>query len=317
MRFSENIQFLILVCVLVAAPFLFQGSYLWHVLTLLCIFAILSYSLNISYGYAGQVSFGWCMFWGIGAYASALVALRFGWSFWLAAPIACCIASIVALLIGFIIFRASGLYFALLHMCFALVAYEVSLNWVSLTSGPMGLRGIPIPSLDLPILPEIYFRPGGLSFYYLALTGLLLVIFFTQRLVASPLGRAISSIRENPELASSLGVNVFKYNLTAFCIGAFFAGLGGVFYSYYFRAIDPQIMRMHYVMAAFVMVIIGGKGTLYGPLLGTAFYVLLPEFLRMAGTVRYLVFGIMLILCVIFLPGGIWPVIVRKYRLLK
>ena len=306
----EGIQALILIAVLAVLPLVFRGGYFWHLLTMFCIFGILAYSLNISHGYGGQLPFGWAAFWGLGAYASALLALRLNWPFFLTALLAFCIAGIAALIIGLISFRLKGLYFGLVNMCFGLVAYMVCLNWVSFTRGPLALYDIPLPSLNLPYFPKLTFG-YGLPFYYLVAAGLVIVFLISNRIVNSRIGRAIESTRDNPELSKSLGINVLKYNMLAFCIGAAMAGFAGMFYAYYFLTIDPEMFSMHYTVVAFAMVIIGGKGTMYGPLLGALFYISAPEALRAVGEVRMIIFGFAVVLFVLYLPGGIWPVIIR------
>lgn len=313
---SRIAQFLLVVGLLVVAPLVLRGTYWHHVLILFCIFGILAYSLNISYGYAGQLSFGWSSYWGVGAYASALMALNWGWPFWVTMPLACVVACIAGFVSALVCFRAKGIYYSLIQTCVALVTYVIVLNWMSLTKGPFGLTGIPLPSLKLPFLPAITFV-SGLSFYYLAMIGLLIVFFVSQQLEYSPLGRAIIALRENPALAQSIGVNLYKHDMVAFCMGAFFAGLAGAFYAHYFTTIDPSITVMHYTVITFLMVIVGGKGTLYGPMVGALFYAFLPEILRVTGTTRYIYFGLILIVFVIFLPGGTYPAVASSFKRLR
>ncbi len=180
------------------------------------------------------------------------------------------------------------------------------MGWRDVTYGQMGVREIPSPSLAIPLLPEIKFD-SPLSYYYLALALLLFAMYFISRLKQSRFGRAVAGIRENEDRAVLLGINVFAHLLIMFTIAAMVAGLAGFAYAHYISFIDPKVLSVYYMSMGLIIVIVGGSGTLFGPIFGAFVFFFVPEWLRIAEDVRLVFFGIVLLAFIILMPEGIYP----------
>ncbi len=284
-------------------PFWLANPYFLHVVIMAGIFGVLALSLNLLLGYTGQLSLGHAAFFGIGAYTSALLALRLEWSFWLALPGAVALTALAGWLIGRLALKLRGAYFVLVTISFAGVISLVSVNWMELTNGPLGLPGVPAPELGPWSLRT---KP---AYYYLVLAGVALAYLVCARLVRSRIGRAFLALRENEPLAESVGVDVTHYLVLAAVVSAGLAGLAGSLYAHYTRFVSPEVFLFTYTVTMVVMVVAGGKGTLAGPLVGALLFTALPEALRLATSWQWqmLAYGVLLVLLVFFLPRGIVP----------
>src|SRR5204862_6206635 len=284
-------------------PFWLANPYFLHVVIMAGIFSILALSLNLLLGYTGQLSLGHAAFFGVGAYTSALLTLGPEWSFWLALPCAIALAALAGFLIGRLALKLRGAYFVLVTISFAGVIALVSVNWMELTNGPLGLPGVPAPVLGPWSLRAK--RP----YYYLVFAAVLLAHLVCRRLVGSRIGRAFVALRENEALAESVGVNVTHYLVLAAVVSAAMAGLGGGLYAHYTRFVSPEVFLFSYTVTMVIMVVAGGKGTLAGPIVGAVIFTILPEALREATSWQWqmLLYGVLLILTLLFLPRGIVP----------
>ena len=284
-------------------PFWLANPYFLHVVIMAGIFGVLALSLNLLLGYTGQLSLGHAAFFGIGAYTSALLTLRLEWSFWLALPGAVALTALAGWLIGRLALKLRGAYFVLVTISFAGVISLVSVNWMELTNGPLGLPGVPAPELGPWSLRT---KP---AYYYLVLAGVVLSYVVCRRLVRSRIGRAFLALRENEPLAESVGVDVTHYLVLAAVVSAGLAGLAGSLYAHYTRFVSPEVFLFTYTVTMVVMVVAGGKGTLAGPLVGALLFTALPEALRLATSWQWqmLAYGVLLVLLVFFLPRGIVP----------
>src|SRR3989449_10349926 len=202
-------------------PFWLADPYYLHVVIMAGIFGVLALSLNLLLGYTGQLSLGHAAFFGIGAYTSALLTLKLEWSFWPALAAAIALAAAAGWAIGRLALTLRGAYFVLVTISFAGVISLVSVNWMELTNGPLGLPGIPAPSLGPWSLRS---KP---AYYYLVLTALALAYVVCHRLVHSRIGRAFLALRENEALAESVGIDVTLYLVLAAVVSAAMAGMGG------------------------------------------------------------------------------------------
>jgi branched-chain amino acid transport system permease protein len=286
-------------------PLAITGSYGRHILVLSGIFALLALSLNIILGYLGELSFGHAAFFGIGAYTSALLALHLSVSFWGGLVAAAVIAGLAGLAIGYLTLSIKGPQFAIVTLGFGAILHLIANNWISLTRGPMGLTKIPPPpAVAVPFVGTVTFD-RELPYYYLVVVLILASVYAIHALVWSRTGRAFVAIRENDALAASIGVDVFRYKLLGFVLATALAGVGGSAYAHYLRFIAPDVFGLYYVAAMIIMVIVGGKGTILGPIVGALMFVWLLEVLRVAGALRLVLFGALLTLCIIFVPGGL------------
>ena len=284
-------------------PLWLPSAYHLHVAIMAGIFGVLALSLNLLLGYTGQLSLGHAAFFGIGAYTSALLTLTLEWSFWPALAAAIALAGAAGWFIGRLSLKLRGAYFVLVTISFAGVISLVSVNWIELTNGPLGLPGVPAPELG----------PWSLrtktAYYYLVLAAVALSYVVSRRLVDSRIGRAFVALRENEALAESIGVDVTHYLVLAAVVSAAMAGLGGSLYAHYTRFVSPEVFLFSYTVTMVIMVVAGGKGTLAGPLVGAVLFTALPEALRAATSWQWqmLAYGVLLVLLVVFMPRGIVP----------
>jgi branched-chain amino acid transport system permease protein len=303
-RFPKSIGWILLAGLLLCMPLLFGKDYYLHMFVMAGIYAILAVSLALIMGFTGQVSLCHATFFGIGAYTSALVSLNFGLSFWITLWLGGGMGALVSWALGRLVLRLKGHFLAITTAFFGVMVAVVLNNWVGLTKGPMGLPGIPRPTpIPLPgFRVEIATRA---HYYYLVLILLGLVLYVAWRIVRSRLGKAMVAIRENEELAQSIGIESMRYKLFSFCLGGGIAGLAGAFYAHYILFISPVTFNVGDSINIVVMVIFGGMTTLSGPVLGAVILTLLPEFLRMAGALRLVIYGLALMIFIIWMPLGV------------
>jgi branched-chain amino acid transport system permease protein len=274
------------------------------------IFAIMAVGWNLMSGFGGMFSFGHAAFFGIGAYTSALLTLKLDWSFWLALPSAAAMAAVAGWAIGRLALKLRGAYFVLVTISFAGVISLVSVNWMELTNGPLGLPGVPAPEL-----PGLSLRTKS-AYYYLVLAVTALAYLVCHRLVRSRLGRAFLALRENEALAESVGVDPTRTLVLAAVVSAAMAGVAGSLYAHYTRFVSPEVFLFSYTVTMVIMVVAGGKGTLAGPVVGAVLFTVLPEVLReaMAWQWQMLAYGVLLVLLLFFLPRGIVPTLTEWRR---
>jgi branched-chain amino acid transport system permease protein len=292
------------------APFWLASPYWLHVLIMAGIFAVLALSLNLLLGYTGQLSLGHAAFFGIGAYASALVTLKLERTAWEGLAAAAVLAGVSGWGIGRLALKLRGAYFVLVTISFAGVISLVSVNWMELTNGPLGLPGVPAPELG-----PWSFRTKR-AYYYLVLAAVALSYLVCRRLVDSRIGRALLALRENEALAESVGIDVTRYLVLAAVVSAAMAGLAGGLYAHYVRFVSPEVFLFTYTVTMVIMVVAGGKGTLAGPIVGALLFTALPEALREATSWQWqmLAYGVILVLLVFFLPRGIVPTLSRPRK---
>jgi len=284
-------------------------EYLLHILVIAGIYIILTLSLNLIVGYTGLPALGHAAFSCIGAYTSSLLALNMGLSPWIGLIIGACVAGLSAIIIGYPAVRLKGDYLALATFGLGVIVYSVAKNWVSFTRGPMGLPGIP----GFSVLG--FELSSNLSYLLLVLVFVLITVFVVQRVVDSPFGRILRSIREDEIASEALGKDVTWHKLLVFIIGAFFAGIAGSLYAHYITFIDPSSFTVMESITILLMVIFGGMGSIPGSIVGAVILVVLPELLRFLGMpssiaapMRQMIYGLILILLMIRRPQGIMGV---------
>jgi branched-chain amino acid transport system permease protein len=286
-------------------------DYLLHILIISGIYIILTLSLNLIVGYTGLAALGHIAFACVGAYASSLIALNFGISPWIGLMVGACVASLLGLVIGFPSIRLKGDYLALATFGFGVIVYSVSKNWVDLTRGPMGLPGIPKFSFFGFELQPVW------AYLTLVTAFVFITAFIINRIVDSPFGRILKSIREDEVASLSIGKNIVKYKLIVFIIGAFFAGIAGSLYAHYITFIDPSSFTAMESIAVLLMVVLGGMGSIKGSVIGALTLVIFPEMLRFLGLpssvaapLRQMIYGLLLIILMMKRPQGI----IGEYR---
>jgi branched-chain amino acid transport system permease protein len=299
-----------MVALLVAAtaPAWVWNPYHLHTLIMAGIFAVLALSLNLLLGYTGQLSLGHAAFFGLGAYATALLTVKLEWSPWLGMVAAVVLPALAGWVIGRLALKIRGAYFVLLTISFAGVISLVSVNWMELTNGPLGLPGVPSFEIAVPGLPALSLRPKS-AYYYVVLVAVALCYLVCLALVRSRVGRALVALRENETLAASVGIDVTHYLVLATVVSAAMAGLGGGLYAHYTRFVSPEVFLFTYTITMVIMVVAGGKGTLAGPIVGAVLFTALPEALRAATSWQWqmLLYGVLLVGILFFMPQGIVP----------
>jgi ABC-type branched-subunit amino acid transport system permease subunit/ABC-type branched-subunit amino acid transport system ATPase component len=302
-------------CVALAAavPVFVGNQYYIQILVNIGINVILVLGLTVITGMAGQLSLCQGAFFGIGAYASALLVMTAGLSFWLSLPLAGAITASAGFVLGVPALRLRGHYLAMITLAFAVIVHQVIQNWSELTRGSSGLVDIPWPD---PI------SVGGLrlslesrqSYYVFVVIAVALAMMALRILQRSRLGRSLYAIREDEVAAELMGIDTRLCKLLAFAISAFFAGVGGALYAHYAKILTPDLFGVMQSIDILVMAVIGGAASIVGALLGASVVTALPEMLRAVSEYRLLIFGAILIGCVLFVPGGLISLLRRPWR---
>jgi branched-chain amino acid transport system permease protein len=253
---------------------------------------LLALSLNLVIGYTGQLNLGQSAFFGIGAYVSTILIKSYGWNFWLAALAAVGAAGLLGLALAAFAVRLRGHYLAIASLGFAVITYQVLVNWENVTEGVRGIYGIMPP----------FSHPAAL--FYLVAGIAVLVYVLLDNLVRSPVGDTLRAIREDEVSAASLGINRALWKAFAFGVGAAIAGLAGCFYPGFVGTLVPDAFNIVESFTMMAMVIVGGMGTMIGPVVGAIVLTFLPELLRGFGELRLMIYGLALTLVVLFMPGG-------------
>ncbi len=281
-------------------------DYLIHLAILVSIYAILGISLNLVVGFAGLLSVTHAAFYGIGAYATAILLTGFGVNFFVSLVIGALVSGFLALLIGFVLSRLKGDYYALGSFGFNIIVYSILLNWQSLTRGPLGIPGISRPSFFGFTFSE------NISFLLLVALSAALIFLAARFIADSSFGRSLKAIREDEQALQIFGYKTHRFKLAIFVIGAMMASAAGSFFASYITFIDPSTFTLNESIFILSVIILGGLANLRGSVLGALFLVLLPEGLRFVGfpsdisaQMRVLVYGALLILLMMYRPQGL------------
>jgi branched-chain amino acid transport system permease protein len=274
------------------------APYVMHIAIMSCIYVMLVQSLNIMLGYSGLLSLATPAFLGMGAYTAALLSLHGGWNSGVTFCCAAVVGAVTGLALGVPSLRLSRHSFVIVTLSFTLLLQLIASNWVDLTRGAMGISNIPAVRLFGWTLTD----KGPWLIFVLLLSAL--VVLATWLIVSSRLGRAMIAVRDNEPLAVAAGIDPMKIRLFAFACSGVFAGLAGACYAHYISFIDPGVFSFWFSEPLLIMVVLGGSGTLWGPVLGAVAFTVIPELLRMAPDVRSLLYGIILLVSVLFMPRG-------------
>ena len=280
-------------------------EYLLHILILIGIYVILSVSLNLITGYAGLLSMAHAAFYGVGAYVAALLALKFHSPFLANIICAIILSGLLGAIVGIPSLRIRDDYFAIATFAFQVITFSIMNNWVSFTSGPMGLPGIPQPAIFGWKITTHY------DFLIVIFVLCVVTLWISHKIVSSPFGRVLKAVREDEVFAQAMGKNVASYKVLIFVIGAGMASVAGVMYAYYISFIDPTSFTIMESIFIISIVIIGGAGNIWGSVLGAAVLVILPEALRFLGmpssiaaNMRQIIYGALLVIFMLFRPQG-------------
>jgi branched-chain amino acid transport system permease protein len=302
----------ILMLVLFLLVPLLPGKFWTHVSTEVLILGLFAMSFNLLYGYMGQISFGHAAFFGVGAYASAMLFTRLKTAggeigmldFFLSLLVGPPVAAFAALIVGFFCVRLTGIYFAMLSLAFGELLFYIVFSWYSFTKGDDGIQGL---------LPPQFFQ-DPINFYYLTLAIVTLAVLAMWRITESPFGYIMRTLRDNQRRAAFLGINVRLHMLINFVIAGSFAGLAGALWGPFSRSVNPGLLGWQESGIAVFMTLIGGAGSIVGPLLGSVIYTLLQAVVKMYTVYWPLTIGIIILLIVLFLPGGVMGLIEKRIK---
>ena len=281
-------------------------EYLLHVLVLVCIYSVLAVSLDILAGRTGLLSIPQAVFYGVGAYASALLAVRLGAPFLVSVLAGMALAAVISLVVSLPSLRLQDDYFVIATFAFQMIVFSILTNWMELTRGPLGIAGIPQPII-------LGWHIDNHAGFVLLAAGLACCAYAAvYRITSSPYGRVLHAIREDEVLARAVGKNTLYFKVTAFAVSAALAAMAGGLYAHYITYIDPTNFTVMESILVLSMVIVGGAGTLWGPLVGAVVLVTLPEILRfvgmpssMAANVRQILYGGLLVVFMLLRPQGL------------
>lgn len=302
-----------IVCAVVALlPLVLQSPYLISIGVFIAIYALISLGLSLLMGYAGQVSMGQAAFYGIGAYASAILTARYGLNPWLAMGLGALLSAMTAGLLGMVVLRLEGHLLAVATLAFSIVAYTVFEQWTSVTGGTDGMPGI-----GGVAIAGVRLR-GDVQYYYLIWAFLFILLLFSFHLIHSRVGRALRSIHPfaggSEMAAESLGISPMKYKVQVFMLSAAYASLSGSLYAHWLGLVNPDTFGLVASIYPLIIVTIGGLGSLWGAVIGAAIFFVAAEGFRAlipilipgsSGQYEILAWGVMIILVMRFLPRGL------------
>lgn len=291
-------------------PFVFS-HYQINVMTTALIYVMLGLGLNIEVGLAGLLDLGYVAFYAVGAYSYALLNYHFGLGFWTLLPVSALLAAFFGILVGFPLLRLRGDYLAIVTLAFAEIIRLVLENWNTFSFGPSGISNIPRPGFfGMALTPE----QSAIYMYFLLIALCALTIFVTNRLQHSRIGRAWVALREDELACEAMGIDKTKAKLAAFALGATWAGMAGVLFAAKTTFINPASFTFMESAMILAIVVLGGMGSIPGIIIAALAIILLPEYLRVLGDYRMILFGAALILMMIFRPGGLLADRRRQYE---
>jgi branched-chain amino acid transport system permease protein len=280
-------------------PLFVSSPYVMHVSIMTGIYVLLVLSLNLVLGFCGLLSLATPAFLGMGAYASALLSVRFGWDSSITFGCALVCGVLTSLVFGAPSLRVSRHSFVIVTLSATLLLQLVATNWVDLTHGSMGIS-------DIPAARFFGFTLGNKTrWYYFMCVVAFSAIAATGVIIKSRVGRAMVAARDNETLATAIGLDVFRLRLFSFALSGALAGVAGACYAHYLTFIDPGVFGFSFSESLLIMVILGGSGTLWGPVLGAVVFTALPELLRIAPELRSLIYGTILFVIVLYMPRGL------------
>ena len=289
---------LIWVVALLALPYVYGDAYVMRILTMTCIFAIFAASWDLLAGYTGQVNFGHALFFGAGAYTSALLSLRLGLSPWLTIFAGAAVALLFGFLVGYLCLRLRGSYLSLATLAFPLIALGLLFAFPDFSGGELGVSG----------LRRLVLTPTGN--YYLAAISMLVIVFGLWLVADSKFGIVLHAIRDDEVAARASGINTLRYKMTVFAIAGAAAGFAGALFAHYLRVAGPSALEVALSFQVVIWGIFGGVATIYGPVAAVFLLYPLTEWLGSfpaIGELRLLIFAVIVLLVLLFMPRGLTP----------
>ena len=294
--------------VLAIAGCFVQGQYMGRVLVLMAINAILGSSINLLAGFSGQISLAHAAFYGLGAYTTAILTQKVGMSFWVALPASFLIAAAFGVLLGIPTLKLKGHYLTIATLAFNMIIYLLIKNWDSLTNGTVGMFGIPVPTIF-----EVALNTPNKMLPFVIIICTLIVAFIVS-LLRSSYGRAFAAIKVDEISAEVSGVSTYYYKVLLFAISSGIAGMAGCLYASYNQFITPESFTLNASIKILTICVVGGIGTIIGPLVGTGFISLVSEYFRNFADLEQVIYGAMLVIVIVLMPKGIYPTVLGWCR---
>jgi branched-chain amino acid transport system permease protein len=302
-RYKNWLISLAFILVFVGLPaFVGNNAYLMLILSLSGIFVIASIGLDLLFGYSGQISIGQAAFYAVGAYTSAILTTKLGINVWLAMLAGGVLATAFAALVALPICKLVHMFLALVTIGIGELTHQAIINLPDLTGSFTGVRAIPMPRIG-----DYVFNVS--SYYYIVLAVVVLSLLVKQRIVDSRIGRAFIAIRENTDAANAMGINVTYYKVVAFACSAAFTGIAGALYAHYIGFISPESFTLDQSVLFLTAVLCGGMGTFVGPIIGAVVITVINEAIQVLGSYQMLVYGIFIVVAVIYVPEGLVGVV--------
>ena len=300
----------LLILIVILFPFV-MSMYQTNIMITALMYVVLGLGLNIVVGFGGLLHLGYAAFYAVGAYTYGLLYYHFGFGFWICIPIAALFSGLFGILIGFPVLRLRGDYLAIVTLAFGEIVRLILENWNDFSFGPSGIANIPRPMLfgQKLRLAEV----TNLT-YFIAIGLTIMTIFVIRRMESSKTGRAWEAMREDEIACQAMGIDITKAKLTAFSMGAIWAGIMGVLFAAKTTFINPASFTTWESIVILCVVVIGGMGSIPGVIAGALIFILTPEYLRAFSEYRMLIFGLALVMMMIFKPDGIIPKIRKNYK---
>lgn len=293
------IEYLVFVCAVSAFGLVTENTYYLQIMTFIGINTLLGLGLNMLMGYTGQVSLGHAAFYGIGAYTTAILSGTYGVNPWLALVCAVAAAVLIAFIVGLPTLRLSGYYLAMGTLGFGMIVNIVIREWAGVTGGASGFVGIPVLEAG-----SLVFMAGA-GYYFLVWAIVFVAMIICRRLLASRTGRALRAIHDGEKAAVAIGINTHFLKLEIFMFSAALGAVAGFLYAHFVLFISPESFGFMFSIKIVTMVVIGGMASVWGALLGAAVLTLLPEVLHGFAEYEMIIFGLILMVVMIFMPQGL------------
>ncbi len=310
---SRYLGFSVMMALLILLPSVIKSPYVMHIVIMAAVYSVLGMTFSMIYN-VGRITLGAGAFYAIGAYISTLLSMKLNISFWLALPISTVVTGIIAVGLGAVIVKSSGMGFGIISLLFALVIVQVT-GQSQFLGGWGGFWSIPSPNpIHVPLMGRIEFV-GKVPYYYLILFLFLVIILCLQALYRSRIGRAWAAIKMSAQLAETLGINLYRYRLLAFVVASSVAGVVGSFFAHYNRVIEPTTFGGFFSIEIQLFAVLGGLDFyILGPIIGATIMTFVPELLRSAKEFEAIITGAILIIIILFFPGGILGVLQKFVR---
>jgi len=304
-RTNGLIPAVLFVLVLAVVPFVFDGSYIRHLIILSLVFAIVAASWDLSFGFGGLLNFAHVALFAVGIYTYGILAKTYGVNPWLAILLAGPAAMVFASIMVLPVLRLDGMYVILVTIAFSQIIYQGVISQSDITGGTSGMVTLPMLQID----GYRFVKDGKIGYYYTALALMVVCVGSIYLITRSALGRAIIALRDNKYYAMSRGVSEWRTRLATLALSAFFAGIAGGFYGSYVRVASPDIFGIGSLTLVLSILLVGGLATLWGPVIAAFVIILLSESLGWMGAWRDIIIALMIVAVMVFYPGGLWGVI--------